>query len=344
MPSNIFILSQPIQSGKTTLLQKWIANKKQIGGILTPDVNGKRKLLSISEQTLYDFQLNETDEGTRIGRFVFDEKVFAKARQLLLNEIEEIYEWIVIDEIGRLEIDQIKGLEPAISEVIKHVQTKQSNTKLVLVVRDYLLQEAIEKYHLQDAIILDETFFLYPQIAISGLVLCGGQSVRMGRDKAFMTYHHLPQYAHVANMMKLFCNDIFISCNAQQKSLFKQDYKLIEDNATFKNAGPMTGLLSAFQQVSNTGFLVLGCDYPNFTHADMKALLRARNESFDAVCFYNQASGFDEPLLAIYEKQCAPLLFDFYRNGQTSLKQFLKTIRTKRIVAANPESLISVDS
>lgn len=344
MPSNIYVYSQPIQTGKTSRLAKWLEYNKQVGGILTPDIDGKRKLFCINEQSVFDFQLAETSDGVRIGRFVFDAAVFAKARQLLLHDVLQPYEWVIVDEIGRLELDRNEGLEPALSQIIQQQLKHPTKTKLLLVVRDYLLEEVIAKYQLHDAIILDSTFFELPQMPLKGLVLCGGQSVRMGKDKAMISYHQLPQYAHVAQMMKSFCSDVMLSCNAQQKGIFNQDYKLIEDNATFANAGPMTGLLSAFECDTNSGLLVMGCDYPYFTKTDMKALLEARDGDSDAVCYHNQASGFDEPLLAIYEKQCAPLLSEFCQNGETSPRQFLKTIRTKRIVATNPKSLTSVDS
>ncbi|MCU0440865.1 MAG: NTP transferase domain-containing protein [Bacteroidia bacterium] len=343
MPSNVYIYSQPIQTGKTSRLVKWAAHNPKVGGILTPDIDGRRKLYSLANQTVCDFELSETDEGIRIGRFVFDANTFAKARQLLLHDTLQPFEWVIVDEIGRLELDRNEGLEPALSQIIQQQLKHPIKTKLLLVIRDYLLDQAIAKYRLQDAVILGNTFFELPQMPLKGLVLCGGQSVRMGKDKAMITYHELPQYAHVAQMLKSFCSDVMLSCNVQQKELFNQYYKLIEDNATFLNAGPMTGLLSAFQLHSDTGLLVVGCDYPYFTKADMKALMDTRDEQTDAVCYHNEASGFDEPLLAIYEKQCAPLLLKFYQNGQTSLQQFLKTIRTKRIVATNPQSLVSVD-
>lgn len=344
MPSKIYIYSQPIQTGKTSRLQYWVKGKSTIGGILTPDRNGKRVLHQIATNQSHQFELNASEQGTSIGRFVFDTSAFEKARSILLNDITQPFDWVIVDEVGRLEINRKEGLEPAVSSLIEYVKHNSTSPKLMLVVRDYLLEEAMTHYQIEDAILVDETFFKMPELPIAGLVLCGGQSVRMGKDKAMIRYHQLPQYAHVAQMLKSFCSDVFISCNTQQKYFLNSNYKAIEDNATFSNAGPMTGLLSAFELHSNSGLLVVGCDYPYFTKADMKALMEARDEQTDAVCYHNEASGFDEPLLAIYEKQCAPLLLQFYQNGQTSLQQFLKTIRTKRIVAANPQSLISVDN
>ena len=43
----VFILTAPIQSGKTTSLTEWIKNKTNVAGILTPVINGKRVFQNI---------------------------------------------------------------------------------------------------------------------------------------------------------------------------------------------------------------------------------------------------------------------------------------------------------
>jgi molybdopterin-guanine dinucleotide biosynthesis protein A len=369
--NKIFVLSQPIQTGKTTLLQQWIAGKQNIGGILTPDVNGKRMLFDIASQTYHPLQLTDADNGIKIGRFVFSEETFANARNILTDSLSRNFDWIIIDEIGRLEMDNNIGLEPAVSSIIEYFKTHQTQTKLLLVIRDYLLEDAKKYYGLNDVELLTKDFFTGYKFDIStslndhtlnpklpnesnrkskisnlkllGLVLCGGQSVRMGHDKAFITYHQKPQYAHVAEMMKSVCDDVFISCNKVQQSKISEQYQTILDNATFTNAGPMTGVLSAFEQHKNTALFVMGCDYPHFTQSDMMALYDAREKNVDVICYQNPDSNFEEPLLAIYEKQCAPLLLEFYKNGNTSLRQFLKTVRTKTILPKNILAIKSID-
>ncbi len=348
MPANnIFILSQPIQTGKTSLLFQWVKQQEDIGGFLTPDINGKRKLYEISSQTYHDLQLHETDQGIQIGRFVFDETVFDKARQVMADAIHQHYNWIVIDEIGRLEMDRKEGLEPAVTNIINHFKTQPSQTKLLLVIRDYLLNDAINHYGLEHATVLDRDFFTpgkqnLPQP--TGLILCGGQSTRMGKDKAFITYHQLPQYAHLTELMAPICHPVYISCNKDQSIHFPQGSPLITDRTVFKDAGPMTGLLSAFEVLSDHALLVVGCDYPYMERADLQALLDARDHQTDVVCFKHPDSLFEEPLLAIYEKQCGPLLREYYKQGNSSLRFFLQTVNTKTIFPQSVERITSIDS
>jgi nucleoside-triphosphatase THEP1 len=224
MSFNIYILSQPVQTGKTTLLMNWIGTQKNVGGILTPDINGKRKLYDVGTQAYHDLQLNEDADGLKIGRFVFDETVFEHARNILSHSAKQQYSWVVVDEIGRLEMDRKDGLEPAISELIHHYKTHPIESKLLLVIRDYLLQPAIDFYGLEEANILQRGFFEVENSQdastakpITGLVLCGGQSVRMGSDKAFLEYHGKPQCYHLYDELQTIYNNVFISCNESQK-------------------------------------------------------------------------------------------------------------------------------
>ncbi|MCU0422462.1 MAG: NTP transferase domain-containing protein [Bacteroidia bacterium] len=342
--SNIYILSEPIQSGKTTLLMDWCTKQTSIAGILTPDVNGARMLYDIHSKRYFPFQLSANETGINIGRFIFSEQSFNHARIIIEEAITQENNWIVLDEIGRLEIDQFSGFEPQVTQTIKQFQKHSGSTQLLLVIRDYLLLQAIQHYQLHDAIVIDKLFLQTTLAPLSGLVLCGGQSVRMGKDKAWIVYHQLPQFAHVYAMMQSCCPKVFVSCNSAQIIEISKTHSCIEDNATFINNGPFTGLLSAFTAHPNQAFLVLGCDYPNFNMADMKALISARSIEYDAVCYINSQSGFTEPLLAVYEPSCSEALFKFWESGGSSLNQFLTTIRTKVIHAQHEQNLKSYDT
>jgi len=341
--ANIFILSRPVQSGKTTLLQNWLKDKKNVGGILTPDENGLRKLIDLASGKKYDLQLKEDAQGLKIGRFVFDETVFQTANEALMKTIAQHDDWIIADEIGKLEIMQGKGLEPSVSRLIEHFTKHKTSTKLLLVIRDYLLDDAIDHYQLQDAKILPADFFINETLpTLNGVVLCGGESKRMKTDKAFINYYKKPQYVRVANLLHSFCDDIFLSVNAQQHERIADDFTKIIDRKLYENAGPMTGLLSVLDQQNEKALLVAGCDYPCLKRSDLLQLCNAREDGADAVCFINK-EGFAEPLIAVYEPACFNILYDFYKNGNRSLQQFLKHVNTKFITAQQEENLTSFD-
>lgn len=176
-----------------------------------------------------------------------------------------------------------------------------------------------------------------------GLVLCGGQSSRMGTDKAFITYHQEPQYIHVHDMLASHCEAVYISCNASQLHHIKDAYKTIVDHPIYKDAGPMTGLLSAFHQHPEASWLVIGCDYPFLTSDDLQSLAQNRDAGFDAVCFKNLATEMDEPLIAWYGKQLYPALSTAFHHQQTSLRFLLGQVNTLRLIPNDLLTLRSVD-
>jgi hypothetical protein len=153
---NIYVLSRTIRSGKTTQLQEWLKNHPDSAGILTPDIGGKRMVLNIAANTYHPFEVDQTygADVVTIGHFLFAKKAFAMAQEILERSLLSSFEWTVIDEAGKLEIEQGEGLEPAVLRMVKAFQTGQPG-KLLLVVRDTLLGKAFEKYELQGCTIIN---------------------------------------------------------------------------------------------------------------------------------------------------------------------------------------------
>ena len=289
-----------MQTGKTSILLKWLENNNDVAGILTPDVDGLRKLMNIATGVYYDLQL-KSESGLKIGRFVFDEKIFEAAKTILLKSLESDKKWIVIDEVGKLELYQSKGLEPTVSNIVNQFQSNNTPKKLLLVIRDYLLDDAIKNYKIHDAKVLHERFFTQDkQPSLNGLVLCGGESTRMKHDKSLINYHEKPQWKHVSDMLKHFCDAVFLSVNKKQDKDEQITGRKIMDKEEFADAGPLTGLLSAINSHPEQSLFVVGCDYPYLKSSDLLRIFNEYDETSDAICFQNQ-DGFFEPLIAIYQ-------------------------------------------
>lgn len=165
---SIIILSAPIRSGKTTLLQKYIARHCAIG-FLCPDHNSVRKLYDIKNNTFYDLEINQVDANVldassivTIGKFLFLKDTFWVAQQILLDCSNDTSNDIIIDEIGKLELND-DGLEPALTKFLAYkkliIGDATNAQKIILVIRDTLLDACVEKYNLQSATILDIAHF-----------------------------------------------------------------------------------------------------------------------------------------------------------------------------------------
>src|SRR5688572_12144584 len=162
-----------------------------------------------------------------------------------------------------------------------------------------------------------------PMAELHGLVVCGGQSSRMGQDKSLLDYHGLPQREYLRALLLPFCNRVWISCNPMQAELMVQDEACIPDPKKFEGIGPMASLLSAFEKIPSAAFLVVGCDYPFVDSRHLRELVSSRSPAKDAVCFRNPMSGFIEPLVAVYENSMSPLLTENFNQNKYSLRHLL---------------------
>lgn len=159
MNKRICIFSRAIRSGKTTALRQWTEGRENMAGILTPDdENGRRVLVDIATRACYPLQVDQHFTGNilAIGRFIFDHDVLLKAQEVLKAAACNDPQWLVIDEVGKLETGQDKGLEPAVSHIIRQYQSETGKGKLLLVIRDTLLEKAVEKYGLDGATIFSD--------------------------------------------------------------------------------------------------------------------------------------------------------------------------------------------
>ncbi len=154
MKKNIFIYSDKIKSGKTTKLFQWLAAQKNVAGILQPVIDGKRFFYSIVDKSIIQLEISdevkiglEKNDLITIGNYNFLKSGFDKAKEILLRDFSKDYHWLIIDEIGPLELNN-SGLEPAISKIIKEKENFKGN--ILIVVRNKLLDTVIKHYKLEE--------------------------------------------------------------------------------------------------------------------------------------------------------------------------------------------------
>lgn len=153
-PDNkVVMLVAPVQTGKTTSLIGWSAERNDVFGILTPVVNGRRMFMDASSRQLFLMEAKEEEGDTlAVGKYRFSRQNFDKASQVIRKAIDK-KGWLIIDEIGPLEL---KG--EGFSEVLKEVLDKRKN-KMILVVRDKdeVAEKVKNSFGLQDAIMISHT-------------------------------------------------------------------------------------------------------------------------------------------------------------------------------------------
>jgi len=139
----IFILTGATQSGKTTALRKWIIGKN-VNGILTPSVNGRKMLYNIAEGEYLPFEMTGDSQDTvSVNRYILSRESFLKANKIILSALQrDAVDWIVIDEIGPLEL-RGEGFCNALKILLNGAQCKA-----LLVVRNLLIDDIITNFNL----------------------------------------------------------------------------------------------------------------------------------------------------------------------------------------------------
>lgn len=146
----IYILTGPVRTGKTTALLRRTAGRQDTDGVLCPDDdNGKRYIWLLKARQAYPLEAEENtpDQDTiGVGRFRFLKSAFTEANNYLLSTAEAgTYKWLVIDELGKLELNDT-GLHRAAKTLITSHENS-ANRHIILVVRDTLLHEIPVHYN-----------------------------------------------------------------------------------------------------------------------------------------------------------------------------------------------------
>ena len=145
----VFILTGPVHTGKTTRLMHWAASQNKIDGIFQPIIDEKRFIYNIATRTLKMLEVPSytgDEKVIKIGNYRFSKEVFEWAQNVLLDCKGKKLEWLIIDEIGPLELEG-KGLEPAITKIF--MEGEKFSGKILCVVRDSMIDKFVEYYGLK---------------------------------------------------------------------------------------------------------------------------------------------------------------------------------------------------
>ena len=177
---------------------------------------------------------------------------------------------------------------------------------------------------------------------LNGLVLAGGKSVRMGADKGSLQWHGKEQRYYMTDLLKPFCDEVFISCRPEQQARIDSSYKTLPDS--FTGLGPYGGILSAFRQQPQSAWLVTACDLPLLDSETLQFLIQHRNTSSIATTFRSPHDGLPEPLITIWEPEAYPLLLSFMEKGVTCPRKVLINSNTTIIEAVYPQALLNANT
>lgn len=157
---------------------------------------------------------------------------------------------------------------------------------------------------------------------MTGIILCGGLSSRMGSDKGLLRTEAANWATDAARKLQDLGILVKASINTLQENSYAhglQGVELITDNTTLPVKGPLLGLLSAHIANPTEDLFVLACDMPLIETFLLKELYTLyQKQEADAFLFTNE--GEAEPLCAIYTSAALQKIMTMLRKGK--LKKF----------------------
>ena len=158
---------------------------------------------------------------------------------------------------------------------------------------------------------------------LTGLLLAGGKSRRMGSDKASLPTPEGPLWRRTWRLLKTVCPQSFLSIRPGQEipDIEQEEASLLFDPV--EGRGPLGGILHALEQNPSQAVLVLACDLPLLDRVTLQALVAARAPGQLATAYRSEFDGLPEPLCAIYEPAAAPFLRERLGGDHPCPRKFL---------------------
>lgn len=160
---------------------------------------------------------------------------------------------------------------------------------------------------------------------ITGIILAGGKSARMGTDKGFLKLNSKTFIEHSIEALKPLVSKIIIVSNNPDYDIF--NFERVED--IIKDAGPLAGLYSGLKQSKTEFNLVLSCDVPLINQEILASLIEAQDSYTDIVQIVSQ--GQSMPLIALYNKRCESVFYKLLIHNERRLHIAVNQCKVKNI-------------
>lgn len=136
-------------------------------------------------------------------------------------------------------------------------------------------------------------------LPLSGIILCGGKSSRMGRQKAFLPYAGCTLIEHRLRHMQGLFAEVFLVTN-QPEQFSHLTSNVVKD--IVPDRGPLAGILSGLLVSVYEHCFVLPCDMPLMDDSLILTMAK-RRQNVDMLLY--QHDNVVEPLVGVYSRRCA---------------------------------------
>ena len=172
---------------------------------------------------------------------------------------------------------------------------------------------------------------------VTGIILAGGLSRRLGRDKAVEPIEGQPLVGRVMDALSRIADELVVVVNTPQRGreLPLRDSAVVAVDI-YPNAGSLGGIFTGLSSASNQWGIVVACDMP-FLNLDILSYLLSFRESHDAVV--PVLDGRPEPTHAAYSKVCLSAIEARLEANDLKIAKFFDDVRVKYVSQRRVEEI-----
>lgn len=192
------------------------------------------------------------------------------------------------------------------------------------------------------------------QLRLTAIILAGGKSTRMGRDKALIPIEDIPMLQRICQIAETCAEQVYVVTPWTEryqhllppKSQFIQELPLPDETGNeSKTHGPLVGFAQGLTQVTTDWVLLLACDLPKLQVEVLQGwisrLQQVPEEAIAALVYRNNRW---EPLCGFYRRRCLPELNKYIEQGGRSFQEWLKQYPVQVLPLVDQQMLFNFNS
>lgn len=160
---------------------------------------------------------------------------------------------------------------------------------------------------------------------MTGVILAGGASKRMGSNKALLLHRHGRIIEVIYRTLAAIFHEVIVVTNSPEQYPFLPCRKVPDISPGF---GIVSGIHAGLQHSVDGEIFVVGCDMP-MLHESLIRYLLTRTEGVDVVV--PVSLGGHEPLHAVYGRACLPALEKLMQEGNQRVLSLLPQVRVREV-------------
>lgn len=164
-----------------------------------------------------------------------------------------------------------------------------------------------------------------PSAAVSGAVLAGGRSSRLGRDKALLEIGGETLLARTVRVLSSVCDEVIVLGPAERE-VAVPGVRVVPDERP--GVGPLGGIATALRAIAGDRLVAVATDMP-WLNPDLLRYLIALSPGFDVVI--PRAHGRTQQLHAVYARACLPVIDEQLARDDFKIDRFFARVRVRQV-------------